>query len=140
MSARVGTNVAYGRYLEYGAHPKPINGLKLAIPLHRRAKLAYATYGTARKVAVANGLFFVRGKNKKNGNGALVKKKKDGTLEAWFAIVDSTTIRPRPWLVPGMLSGANQRAAGAVMSRVFGTEMRKAIRGALKPVGVGGAV
>lgn len=92
--AAYGTNVAYGRHLEFGAYPRAKAGKYLTIPLHGKAESALIRAGGS--VRNIPGLFFIR-----TMKGQLFLARKYGgkraRVELWFILKKSVRIAARPW-------------------------------------------
>lgn len=114
LAAAYGTNVPYGRYLEFGANPK--GNPWLTIPVHPQAKRASRRGQSARSFP----LRFVKTKN-----AALLVKDvpgKHARMEVWYVLKHEVKIAPRPWLLRAV------RDLGArlpqVVNQVFAREMK----------------
>lgn len=125
--ARVGSSLAYMKYLEYGATSRPKTAQNIAIPINYKAKRAVAGGGrTVRSVVEAEGLFVVA----RQGKPALLCKKvggKNARIEPWFVLVKMATIRPRPWLTPTMYSQTARAAAGRQISESVRASVKAAL-------------
>lgn len=93
LRAAYGTNVPYGRHLEFGASPRG-HGKYLAIPLHGKAQAAYIRAGHS--VRAIPKLFPIR-----TMRGQLFLARKYGgaraRVELWFLLRRSVRIPARPW-------------------------------------------
>ncbi len=90
LAAAYGTNVPYGRYLEFGARPK--GSPWLTIPVSKEAKAASRRGLGARSFR----LRFVKTKN-----AALLVKDipgRNARMEVWYVLKHEVYIAPRPWL------------------------------------------
>ena len=135
---RVGTNVTYGKHLEFGAHPRAKKGKYLTVPMNYEASRLLKTAGSVRNIP---GLKIIARTRRgwllgfKAGTSRVVRGKtsKVRNTKALFALVPDVTILPRPWLLPTKGSKANQAAAR--------TEFRKTVDAGIKAAiaGVGGA-
>lgn len=97
LSVVIGTNLAYGRYLEFGARPTAKRVKFLPVPLTREAKMAQRRVGSVRQIPGLKAIKTPRGM-------FLVKHKggKRARVEFWFVLKKSVQIRPRPWLRPSL--------------------------------------
>lgn len=136
--AAFGTNVVYGKYLEFGATPVAKGGA-LVIPINRAARrLLVEAGGRARSALLAMRFRYHYG----NTHVARIKTKKGGLLicvqadggrgkgartllnEPMFVLAKSAHIAPRPWLRPAANRGRS--AIVARVQKVFAIEAKKA--------------
>lgn len=113
----VGTNLAHGKYMEFGSHPRAKKGKYLTVPLNYEAsRLIKRNNGTIRGI---EGLGIIAKTRRgwlmgwKEGTERIVRGKRVTTRKskALFALVPDVQILPRPWLLPTMANTANQRDA-----------------------------
>lgn len=106
LKALVGTNVPYGRHLEFGFTARAKRAKFLAVPVHPKASRALVRAGG--RTRNIPGLVLIR---TKAGQLLLVKpiKGKHARVEVWFVLKKSVTVAPRPWLRPAL---ARSRAEG----------------------------
>lgn len=115
LAAAYGTNVPYGRYLEFGANPK--GNPWLTIPVSPEAKRASRRGQGARSFR----LRFVKTKN-----AALLVKDvpgKHARMEVWYVLKHEVRIAPRPWLRRAVRDLGGRLSQ--VVNTVFAREMRK---------------
>lgn len=113
LAAAFGTNVKYGRYLEFGANPK--GKPYLTIPIHPDAKRASRRGQSARSFR----LRFVKTKKQ-----ALLVKDVPGRharIEVWYVLKRQVRIAPRPWLLRSV------RDAGPRLSQVVNASFRRSM-------------
>ncbi len=155
----VGTNLAHGKWMEYGSNPRAKNKKYLAIPLNYKAARLQKTAGSAGLRAIPGLEIIAR---LKNGRGFLLGfkagrkrvridaakrgaaiKAKGGTTqqivsgqltasrkdEPMFVLKKSVRILPRAWLLPTMANTANQRTAAKVLNDTVKAEVRAALAG-----------
>jgi phage gpG-like protein len=124
--AFVGTNLKYGRVLEYGGIISAKNKRYLTVPTIGRQewrKIIREGRGSLRDVP---GLFVFRSKRGNLLIGRTIGKGKASRLEAVAALKQSVTIAPRPWLLRSAneaLPEARKRfaqAASQEMTRIGG--------------------
>lgn len=122
LTAAFGTNVKYGRYLEFGASPR--GNPYLTIPIHPEAKRASRRGQSARSFR----LRFVKTKN-----AALLVKDVPGRharMEVWYVLKRQVRIAARPWLLRSV------RDVGPRLSQVVNAAFRREMA---RFKGVGGA-
>lgn len=124
--AYVGTGLAYGRHLEFGAVSRPRRAKMLAIPLNKAAKSALRRFDSARaaiEAARREGKRIVRIPAKRGIVVGIAPKKRPLTDShpKWF-LTDQAIIRPRPWLRPAMV------AARPAMREAFIDAARKRLK------------
>lgn len=131
---RVGTNVAYGKHLEFGAHPRAKRGKYLTVPMNYEASRLLKRAGSVRNIP---GLKIIARTRRgwllgfKAGTSRVVRGKtsKVRNTKALFALVPDVTILPRPWLLPTKVSKANQAAALAEFRKTVDAGIKSAIAG-----------
>lgn len=114
LAAAFGTNVPYGRYLEFGANPK--GKPWLTIPVHPEAKRASRRGQGARSFRL---------RFQKTRNGALLVKDVPGNRgrsEVWYVLKHEVHIAPRPWLLRSVRDVGHDRLT-QVVNDVFARKM-----------------
>lgn len=125
MTARIGTNLKYGRYLEYGATIRPRFAKWLPVPVTRRAKallrqgVAGDLMGTGQTSLRRSGanLQVIRSKRGEPILMEMTKKGKPKTNGAVFILRKVVRLLPRPWAFRSLneaRSDANRAFAAAV--------------------------
>lgn len=108
LSIRVGTDLPYGRHLEFGAVVTAKKAKYLTIPLNRAAKMMRRRNTTLRSVA---GLFPLIRPGK---TPLLARRKvrgKDKTIEPMFALKKTVRIEARPWMRPALDNAKDEMQA-----------------------------
>lgn len=121
LTAKVGSALSYGKYLEFGANPHG-KGKKLAVPLNNKARRLAAGVSSLKQLDLDV-------LPRKGRNTLLGKSTKGGGFEPLFVLVDSVTIAPRPWLRPAMRNRDNARKAELVIARTLKNEIMRTARG-----------
>lgn len=118
-----GTTLAYGRFLEVGAHIRPRNGRAIAIPLSPEAKRLSARHG-GRVRSIINALKFDKARPMrwvKTRNGVLLLiaegRRKNAGWMPFFLLTKHARLAARPWLRPAFLK-ASARMQEAFIRRV----------------------
>lgn len=121
LTAAFGTNVPYGRFLEFGATVRA-RDKKLTVPLNQKAKRLLASVGgniralALRVVPTKSGAFL-----------ALPPSVKGGDPEFLFKLEEEVVIAPRPWLLP-TVKRDKARILGAMRTR-FRERLHQLYRG-----------
>lgn len=123
-TAYYGSNVAYGRYLHYGATIRPKQAKAIPVPLNHEAKRML------RRASVGGGLRQFRLKSFKAPNGELflAETTARGQLKAGgarFVLRKQVRIAPRPWIT--MPGGRPDAEASAKASQAFASKLREYI-------------
>ena len=90
LIARVGTNLPYGRTLEYGARIRPQRAKALSVPLTTEAK----RYDSPRKFP--RDLVLIERK----GKAPLLAEVQDNKVTPQYVLLPSVNLAARPWLRP----------------------------------------
>ena len=133
LTAAVGTNVPYGRILEFGGTIRA-KGKKLAVPLNNEAKaMLRRAGGNLRSL----NLRLIPRKGRPPllvaavGKGRMSRRTKTGghaggeQLRPLFVLANSVTISPRPFIRRLVWNPAHQATMYAEAARVFHAEMTK---------------
>jgi hypothetical protein len=127
-TSRVGTNVPYGKHLEYGftARAKGKGGLPVPLNKEARKMLRDAAVSKTSLRNVGHGLVFIKRRGKPP---LLVKTSGKGTRggKSWipmFVLKKSVTVAPRPWV----LRSFEMAKAGINTAIIKGTERALAAR------------
>jgi hypothetical protein len=123
LNAKVGSNIAQARYMQYGV--KPVKKGGLTVPVNKEAATKLASYGGIRNYARAEGLVFIRSKHKQNVKGVWVKlrgsvKRKNQRMEVMVALRKS--VAARPWATLGLkeFRDVSVKAARDTFAREWG--------------------
>lgn len=123
--AAFGTNVEYGRHLEFGATVRPKNVKALPVPLTREAARLQRRVTSIRQLGLK---FAYRPSTKPNCAGILgTESGKGKVFKPMFALMRVVHIWPRPWLKRSML--ASRSASQATFNRVVTQQMRAHLGG-----------
>lgn len=132
---RVGSNLAQGKWMEFGSNPTAKRGKYLTVPLNYEASRLLKTHGSVRNIAGVGIIARTRRgwlmgfraglKRTVRGRASVVRKTKP-----LFALVPSVRILPRPWCLPTMASVTNQQAALGVFKSTLSGAVRGELAGA----------
>lgn len=131
LRAAYGTDVAYGRHLEFGAKPVAKRAKYLTVPITDRAVKLLRRFGSVRNIP---GLVWSPSKKKAKKSsdrvastrgrkrarfGGYLGFRSGGVFEPMFVLVKSVRILARPWLRPSVAAGRSQavRAFQAAANR-----------------------
>jgi len=117
LRAAFGTDVKYGRYLEFGARPRARDKY-LTVPLTVQAAKALRRVKTVRAIP---GLKWHPPRKGNTRSGGVLGKIVSKKFVAWFALMTDVTIKARPWLRPAFFN--NSHEAGQIFARVAVREL-----------------
>lgn len=104
LSAQIGTNVKYGRWLEYGFVATPKAAKAMPVPLNREARRMLARLsidgeGTRASLKTAN-LTYVPRKGKPPLLVKITGRGRSQRFTPMFVLLKVVRVAPRPWVVP----------------------------------------
>lgn len=90
LRARVGTNIHYGRTLEYGARIRPKKAKTLAVPITKEAQRHASPRRFPRELQLIP----------RKGRAPLLAEVDNDKVKPHYVLMPSVNIAPRPWLRP----------------------------------------